>query len=505
MSVLVVKGSFVNAKKMIEMGNQKGDLFEFRLDLFESLSYVLELKKISTLPVIFTLRTKLQGGAFEGSEKEYKAILFKLLKFNPAYVDLEYGLPFSFFEKVKYHHPHIAIVHSYHTFEKNPDLHKILNNLKRFPSHLYKMAVFAHSSIDALRLLLFTRIKRLAQVPLAAMSMGKEGQITRILAPVVGSVFNYFPLDEKDQTAPGQISLINLEKIYHYSCLNPETKIYGLIGDPVDKSIGHLVHNQAFKKLGKNKVYVKIKLEKKEVKAFFSLIEQLPFYGFSVTMPLKEEVAPYLDDIDIKTKEIGAINTLVLKKGRWKGFNTDAKGALDAIETYLEVAQKKIVIIGAGGAAKAIAFEALQRGSKVLLINRSVEKAKKLASRLNCHFCSLDKWEGKDYDILIHTTSVGMAPDVEASPISEHHIQSHALVFEAIFNPKETKLLSLASQKGCQIVYGFEMFARQAIGQLEIWLNQNQDQEALFLMIKEIYENPGCPGCMYSVLNPGCV
>ncbi len=487
--VIVVQGSLIHAKKTIEAGNKQGDLFEFRLDLFEDLRDVLELKNQSTLPVIFTLRTTHQGGSFKGSKKDYEKTLFKLLNLRPAYVDLEYGLPFSFIEKIQKNYPHISTIYSYHHFKKTPDLDKILTELRRVPSHFYKIATFANSSIDALRLLLFTQTKRQENIPLIAVCMGNHGQITRILAPVVGSLFNYLPLEEKEQTAPGQIDLTSLEKIYHYSCLNQNTKIYALIGDPVDKSIGHLVHNQAFKKLGENRVYVKIKLEGKEVPSFFSLMKKLPFYGLSVTMPLKEKLQVYLAEIDVKAKKIGAVNTLALKQGKWKGFNTDAKGALDAIETHLSVYQKKMVVLGAGGTAKAVTFEALQRGAQVLLVNRSGEKAKELALYLGCRFSALDTWDGRGYDILVNTTSVGMAPKTHVSPIPKSHIEPRALVFDAIFNPKETKLLFLAFQKGCQIVYGFEMFAKQAIGQLEIWLDENQDQKALFSMIEKIYQN----------------
>ena len=357
MLVISVQGNFEQARQAIRAAQKEGEVIEFRLDLMEKmdLPHLSKLKKESQLPVIFTLRKKSHGGKFEGSEREREEMLLEWMTLKPDYIDLEYDSEFAGAID-----PSIAIISSYHNFEKTPeDLEEILQKMDRFSPKIYKIATMARSSLDALRMLIF--VKKHNNV--AGMCMGEKGEVTRILAPIVGSPLTYASLGNK--TAPGQFDASELSKIYHFHWLNRHTTIYALIGDPVDKSIGHLCHNKVFEALKKNAVYVKLALKPKEIGEFFSLINDLPFLGFSVTMPLKEKVAPYLKAIDSQAKAIGAMNTLLKKEGEWFGMNTDGAGALDALEKREKVAEKTILILGAGGAAKAIAVEAAARGAKV--------------------------------------------------------------------------------------------------------------------------------------------
>lgn len=444
----------------------KADAVEFRLDLFQDLSKVSKLRKTCSLPVIFTLRKASQGGKFLGNERERQDKILELLALKPDYVDLEYDCDLDFVREVR---ASASLICSYHDFEKTPeDLSAILTEMKRLPASIYKIATQAPSSLDALRMLCFVREKRLEDEPIAGMCMGEHGGVTRILAPVVDSLITYAAHDV--ETAPGQLSAKVLEDTYHYSHLNRKTAIYSLIGNPVDQSIGHHFHNALFKQLKEDAVYVKIALKPEEIPAFFPLMKQLLFKGFSVTMPLKEKVGAYLDAIDPSARSMGAINTLAYLDGEWKGFNTDAGGALDAIETQGNVAGKKVVILGAGGAARALAYESLQRGATVRIVNRTKEKGDRLAHQLGCQATALEEWTLPDYDILMNTTPA--SPNV---PIPEEKILSGRLIFDAVFNLRGTALLNLAQNKGCTVVDGHEMYVRQAIKQLEIWLNQPVD------------------------------
>jgi 3-dehydroquinate dehydratase/shikimate dehydrogenase len=254
-----------------------------------------------------------------------------------------------------------------------------------------------------------------------------------------------------------------LVNIYHFPSLNKNTALYGLIGDPITNSQGHLYHNDVFTKKNLNAVYVKMNVKAEELSSFFPMAKKIGFRGLSVTMPLKEKFFSFLDHIDKKTESIGATNTIRIEKGKSFGTNTDGVGALDAIEKRGPVQDKNLVIIGAGGASKSIAFEALARGSKVWILNRTLQRAQELATLLQCYGGGLNDFPSH-YDILINCS-----PD--PMPINRSYILSHALVMDIVYVPRETLFLQEAALLGCPIIYGEEMFWNQAAKQTAYWLD----------------------------------
>lgn len=338
---------------------------------------------------------------------------------------------------------------SYHNYQETPPLEEILQKLQiRHPhSAFYKIATQARSTVDSLRMLEF--LQRHPKV--IGLCMGELGILTRICAPIFGVPWMYAPLKSEESTAPGQLTVQELKEIYHFDQLNRQTKIFGLIGNPLHQSPGHLYHNRALQ--GKNGVYVKMPLQASELEPFFTLAKKLPFRGLSVTAPLKEAVIPYLDELDPLAEAIGAVNTVVFKERRVKGYNTDGGAALDAIG---DVKGKKMVILGAGGAARAIAFVALQRGADVVIVNRTVTKAQALAEQLQCRFCETVP----PYDILVNATSV-------AIPFEEKVFIDGKVVMEVGLTV--TNFQKAAQEAGCQIVEGIEMYTRQAAEQQNLW------------------------------------
>ena len=473
MLVISIQGSFDEAKNAIQEGQRYGEIIELRLDLLEKidLGHVSKLKSASKLPLIFTLRRKDQGGAFSGNEREREEKLLELLTLKPDYVDLEYDSAFA--DKIA---PGISIISSYHNFEKTPDnLEEILAQMDRFPAAIKKITTMANSSIDALRMLNFSKKHKIA-----GMCMGEEGRITRILGHIIDTPLVYASVG--GVTAPGQVSAAELCDLYRFHHLNRETRVYALIGDPVSKSIGHLCYNHIFKKEKENAVYVKFGITPSEVSQFFKEISSLPFFGFSVTMPLKEHVAPHLDAIDAKAKTMGAINTLTKREGKWYGTNTDGEGALDALERKGKVHGKVLLIIGAGGAAKGIAHAASDRGGKIIIANRTHKKGEILASKIGGVSISLEKVP--DYDIIINTTPVGMSPNIQNLPIANEEIREKKVIFDVIMSPKETKFLNIGQNKGGKAVYGYEMFSQQALRQLKGWLDRPLDEESILSSIE---------------------
>jgi 3-dehydroquinate dehydratase/shikimate dehydrogenase len=461
----VIKGPTIkDVHQQISQAITCSDMIELRLDYFEDWNPddLKELRKVFFIPMLFTLRSKLEGGNYPFSEEKRLVDIEVLASLQPEYMDLESFVSGKFIYNLSEKYPTIKFIISYHNFHHTPlNLDAILMNMRKTPAHYYKIAVTSKSTVEALKFLCWTKI----QENLIGISMGPYGQISRILAPIVGIPITYASLEEQAESAPGQLPACVLIDKYRYHSLSKKTAIYGLIGKPVDKSISDITHNAFFKTSKVDAVYIKMQVTPEELPELMVYAKQLPFKGLSVTMPLKEHVLKYLDHIDFKAREIGAINTLVFNGDEIAGYNTDCFGALDPIEEVCKVKNKRIVIIGAGGAAKAIAYEAKCRGAIVTILNRNKERAINIAKELGCIGKSLDemnKCAKEGYDILINCTPVAM-------PISSDHILPNVVAMDIMTKPKETVFLNAAKEKGCKLVDGEQMFFAQADGQFKLW------------------------------------
>lgn len=404
--------------KAIAEANRKADLIELRLDLFNPKN-LYQLRQKCTKPVIFKL-------------EKWDS---QLLNFSPDYVDLPFGVEIDL---------PIPRICSFHDHESTPDLDELFGKMQKTQAAYYKIATRARSTSDSLRMLDFVR-----ETKCIGMCMGELGAITRILAPLFGSPWIYAPLQEDQKTAPGQLLLDELVKIYNYRALSQGTALYGLIGDPVDKSPSHKTHNFAFKKLKIDAVYVKMEVKKEELPTFLPHARQIGFRGLSVTMPLKEAIV-----------EGEAINTIGFQGDAIRYWNTDGIGALNALEKIGSIQDKRMVILGAGGSARAIAHEAKQRGAHVVIANRNQERA----SKIDVEVVSLCNFASKGYDILVNCTPT--------DPVSEESLLPGKIVMDIRTRPKMTPFLQAAEKKGCTLVYGIDMFIQQAIGQFCHWFNK---------------------------------
>lgn len=436
---------------------------EFRLDLWPKVD-LAEIERLlynAPRPIMLTLRKASQGGKFLGTEEEREALIERLLALSPPYFDLEGEMRQEFIEKAVKNHPETRFILSHHDFEKTPEnLSEIYQSLSRYSPFTCKIAAMAHSTNDALRMLLFAK----NHSGMSAICMGEKGEFARVLGKVVGNRIDYAILRGHGKTGPGQLTVEELVDIYHYPTLNPKTAIYGLIGNPVAKSPGHIHHNGVFQKRNVNALYIKMIVDPEELETFIHYAKKIGIRGLSVTIPLKEKILSLIDEIDPKIRQIGAVNTLLFKEGRIYGINTDGAGALDAIEKKEKCKGKKIVLIGAGGAARGIAFEAQARGAHLVILNRTLDRAKELAALVSGKAGSLSEVP-RDADILINCS-----PD--PMPIDPNCIPSHALVMDIVISPKETPFLQEAQTRGCRVVYGEEMFLNQAAGQTKFWLDR---------------------------------
>ncbi len=459
--------------KQMREAQDVADLIELRLDLWDEvdIEWLKGVRSMNYKPWMITLRTEEQGGKFHGDHASWLKTLHSLLSLGPEFVDIEHNVTKKEFFDLKQKAPSSQWIVSYHHLEKTPNLEEIFHRLHNaLKADIYKICTKAESSLDVLRMLLFVKKKAEEGFQLIGLCMGEEGKTTRILSKIVGSVMTFGSLKEEGGSTPCQLSANALLETYHYHQLNKATKIYGLIGSPVHASMSHVTHNKIFREMCQNAVYVKWDVEKNEIREFLDLAKELPIFGLSVTMPLKEEMSRFLEATDPYAKQIGSINTIVKKEDHWRGYNTDGRGALDALEKYITVYNKKVLILGAGGAARAIAYECKIRGAQVLILNRNIEKAKNVANELGCQSGSLREIK-KDYSILINSTSVGMGDSSQETLVSKGDLKSFECILEVIHRPVMTQLLKDAIESGCQVVYGYEMFAEQAVYQFLLWMD----------------------------------
>ncbi|OGP56522.1 MAG: shikimate dehydrogenase [Deltaproteobacteria bacterium RBG_13_52_11b] len=258
--------------------------------------------------------------------------------------------------------------------------------------------------------------------------------------------------------------------------IDAQTKLYGIIGNPVRHTLSPLIHNRAFKRMGLNAAYLAFEVD--HLEAALKGIRGLGLQGVSVTLPYKTDVIPYLDKIDTMSTKIKAINTITNEGGRLIGYNTDWSGAMAALEEKVDLKGTRVYLLGAGGAGRAIGFGLKGRGCKVTLFNRSAERAAQLANELGFDhrpLSSLATLDRLDADVLINATSAGMHPRDDVSPVPKSILQKGVTVMDIVYHPLQTVLLREAEEQGCQTINGLEMLAHQGAAQLEIWTGKRAD------------------------------
>jgi len=271
--------------------------------------------------------------------------------------------------------------------------------------------------------------------------------------------------------------------------LSAKSKFIIIVGDPVSHSLSPAMHNAAYEKLAIDDQFVylgtNVKVTNlKEVILAMRVMDN--FYGLTCTIPHKVEVLKYLDWVDEKAKKIGAVNTVVKKNGLLCGYNTDWLGAVIPLEKITSLKGKKVLVVGAGGAARAIVYGLKEKEAVVYILNRTLEKAKNLAKEFKAKVLTFNQQkEVSNFDIIINATSVGMEPLVNETPINPSFLKKNQIVFDVVYNPKETKLLKEAKKKGAKIIYGFEMLLYQGVAQFEIYTGKKPPIDVMRKVLME--------------------
>ncbi len=486
MICVVIPGpTYEKAFEQIQEAVKWANFLEIRLDLFDTIDIfsLQQLLKFFKIPSIVTVRRLQSGGRFLGNEKEWIAIIKQVAGLQPNFLDLDYPVSALLMKWLKKNFPSIALILSYHNYVEIPkNLDSLYAKMRLHPAKFYKFALQVNSSVAALQLLKWSKGKKNC----LTMGMGKLGEVTRLLAPVMGQPFTYACLKEELQTAKGQLTASCLKERYNYTRLNQQTKIFALIGDPVTQSLSDITHNYYLAQATIDAIYIKLEVKPADLKQLVFLAKALHFAGISVTMPLKEAIVDQLDVVEEQAALIGACNTIAFKQGKSFGYNTDAKAALDALEEIFVVKNSRLLILGAGGAAKAIAYEATVRQAKVTILSRTESKAKQIANAWNCCADSLDKIKNyfhAGYDVLINATS-------SDCPIDPSYLIPGCVVMEVNTHFFHTSFLTAAKQKKCHFVLGYEMFVRQACKQFFYWLadDYHQDQCEQLLRFRALKE-----------------
>ncbi|XP_020680338.1 bifunctional 3-dehydroquinate dehydratase/shikimate dehydrogenase, chloroplastic isoform X1 [Dendrobium catenatum] len=466
------------------------DVVEIRLDHLASFEPRRDLDLLlrnRPLPALVTYRPKWEGGEYEGDDGRRFEALFLAMEFGADYVDIELKVAQEFLDYLSgKRQDRTKLIVSSHNYQSTPsteDLSSLVARIQAVGADIVKIATTAVDIVDVARMFEVMVHCQEQQVPMIGLVMGERGLISRILCPKFGGYLTFATLSVGKESAPGQPTLSDLLDIYNIKQIRADTKVYGIVGKPVGHSKGPILHGAAFRSVGYDAVYLPLLVD--DFASFLHTYSSPDFAGFSVTMPHKEAALACSDEVDPIAKYIGAVNTLIKRPsdGKLIGYNTDYTGAISAIETTLQgssgkvsagspLADKVFVVLGAGGAGKALAYGAKEKGARVVIANRTYERAKELANLVGgqpISLADLENFHPEEGMILANTTSIGMHPNIHDTPLSKQALKSYALVFDAIYNPVVTRLLREAEELGVTIVTGMEMFIRQAMGQFELF------------------------------------
>lgn len=491
------------------------ELVELRVDMIGDAAAVEALlREPHEIPYILTIRSAAEGGRWDGDEAERISLIERLGLLRPGYVDVEWSTwraSANIRQKIglvcdtdaggeSMHASRRArnkLILSHHDFEGTPaDLSTLFADLAETPASVIKVATTARDATDALRML--EQLKQHAAArPTIAIAMGEAGLASRVLARKFGAFATFAAFSCQDGSAPGQPAVEQLRGLYRWDEIGQETRVYGVVGNPVGHSQSPAIHNAAMAADGVDGVYLPFPVNPayEDFAVFADFASRngwLDIGGLSVTLPHKQHALRWLEEnagvLEPAAGRIGAVNTLTApprsanagKNGTgelaagWRGANTDAPGGLAALQTVQALQGgglkgRRVRILGAGGAARALAAGLREFGCSITIHNRTAARGAALADVFGCLVGDWDERCGLDGEIVINCTTVGLWPDVDDSPMPAERLDPGCIVFDTIYNPRRTRLLREAEARGCTVVSGVEMFIAQAAAQYGLW------------------------------------
>ena len=509
----------VTAAEMIDRATdaiKETQFLEFRLDYLEKPAAALPrlrqfLAEHNAVTAIATCRREETGGKFTGSIADELDILIKAAQpakdatdappFQIVDLELESAEVLKPAQLDKLRETGTAIIVSHHHFERTAGLDAVYDRIAPFKPDFFKIVPTAARLTDNVTLMQFIE-KKSDEASMVGICMGDAGIISRVLGLRAGSAFTFAAAQLGEETGPGQIAARTLVETYRVEEVDAATKIYGVAGNPIGKSLSPIMMNTAFRRETVNAVY--LSLQTGDVEDLVAAIKQIPLVGVSITMPHKQAILPHLAGTDPLSAKIGACNTVLrLPDGKLYGFNTDVQGVLTPLSKRIAIKGAKVLVLGAGGAARAAVFGLIDKGAEVSILNRTPETAAKLAKQSGAKVIKRDQLSKLSFDVIINATSVGMAGGEPVSPLTAAELKTR-IVFDMVYNPIDTPLLKLARANGLTVITGVEMFVQQGARQFEIWTNKPAPEEEMLKVVIHAlrHQSDSDPSALESTMAP---
>ena len=445
--------------------------YELRLDHLQDFSQLESqlhqmLVRLHSPQAIATCRMEAAGGKFQGSLADQSAVLSAAVRAGCQWVDVEIESVqkngAALFKELK----PAKIIVSYHNFQKTPALAAIYRRMARLPVQVVKVATTARYLKDNLHLRRLLKAHGRHSVRVVALAMGPSGIPSRLLSLLWGSEFTYASPLNHSPAAAGQIPAEVMRAVYRVERLDSRTHLYGVLGSHASLSLSPAMQNAAFQAKHVNAVFLPCQTSK--LADFLAFARGVELQGFAITMPFKRSILKALDWVDPLANRIGACNTVALQRGRWLGWNTDAAAVVEVLTKRLRLAGSRILIVGAGGAARAAAYAVRAEGAEVVITARREAMARALARGVAAQVVPWASEESLEVDAVINATPVGMYPHVENTPFDLSRLRVR-VVFDMVYYPLGTRFLNEARRRGLTTISGLEMLVAQGARQFEIW------------------------------------
>jgi 3-dehydroquinate dehydratase/shikimate dehydrogenase len=469
-----------------ELQVKENPFLEFRLDYLDNpLAGLPKLKKFlsenSVVTAVATCRRVHNGGRFKGTPAAQIEILHKAIEAGCQLVDVELETAFAVkrpeIDKLR---ESAAVILSHHDYEQTEGLEAVYERMRKFQPDFYKLVSTAKSLHDNVTMIRFLEHVR-NESSAIGICMGDAGIISRVLGVRAGSEFTFAASGVGEETGPGQIAGRTLRETYRIDLVEPGTKVYGVAGNPVKQSLSPLMMNVAFRRETVNAVF--LQLQTSRVKDLLSLVREIPMQGFAVTMPLKQDVIKHLERTDPLSEKVGAVNMVVrLPDGKLFGYNTDVTGIVQPLEHRFALRNAKVLVLGAGGAARAAVFGLKDRDADVYVLNRTAETGLKLAREAHAKTFRKENLAKAQWDIIINATPVGMSGNKQQYWLEPNEVNAR-IVFDLVYDPVETPLIQMARLRGAQVITGAEMFVYQGAEQFQIWTGKPAPREEMMRVV----------------------
>jgi 3-dehydroquinate dehydratase/shikimate dehydrogenase len=459
------------AAEIREAGKRGAALIELRIDFVARAPDLKRILAEKPCPLIATIRRPQDGGRWSASEDARQMLLKQcIVSGGFEWVDLETDVADTIrrFKSVK----RIVSFHDLAAFP--PDLEEIYARMCKQDADVVKVVVAAQTPEDNVRII---ELLKKAPKPTIAFCSGDLGFPTRILCLKYGAPFTYAAFNKERGVAPGLPSFEEMLRVYRPEHIDAETQVYGVVGDPVSHSHSPLVHNAAFREKNVNAVYVPFRVTRGHLPQFLSAFGGVPIEGYSATIPHKEAAAQAGQMKDEAVTLTRAANTLIRKPFGFFAANTDYPAIMAALGANLtrpnglalDLHKRMVLILGAGGVARAAAHALSKAGAIVHIANRDSERAEKLAHEINGEALDWTARHKEGCDLVINCTPVGMHPNVDESPLHGSFLRPGMVVFDTVYTPETTMLIREAKARGAQVITGVELFIRQAGAQFELF------------------------------------